>query len=352
MKISRITPNLYIQKPISKKNDIRKSYNIKNDILSFGIKKNQAYEQSVVLGKTIIPNLFKIKSRIKEEREEKIFQQFLEREGKISKKEYYYIKNKYPFILDKAVDMVIENNYSYTTPSEMAKFAVNAKNYLDNCDKLKEKNYCIISIGTSPAPLTETLKNLGCNVIFLPISGIRFTNETDKENVKKNNNLKLSLEYAKEKSKELNLTKDTEYIVLDYAFSRKTLNTVSQSIYENNYIATKEKVWDISLAQLMNAIYKSNEVPLKIKSTPESIEQFLSEFDDDLYCSDFTPLCNVPHFYLDDEKNKSRLGSVSSSKKSKKELFEEFDKYSKPLARCYSLCTLEILDSMGEIKCK
>lgn len=287
-----------------------------------------------------------IKEKLIQKKENKIFDQFLKREGKVSVKEYENICKKYPFILEKAREMVIEDSYAYTTPTQIAKFALNTKNYLDNCERLRGKEYTIVSIGTSPTPLTETLDNLGCNVTYIPISGLRFC--TENNTVEKNENLKLALEYLKEKCSKND--KNMQYVVIDYAFSGRTLRTISNLMSKDDYITKEENIWDISLSQLLSKVFKSNEVPLEKNYEFEDLEKFFEEYDDDLYCSDFTPLGNVPHFYLADEKNEERLGSVFSKGKTKEELFKEFDNYSRPLARCFNLCTLNVLNLMGEIK--
>lgn len=291
-------------------------------------------------------DIFGIRAKLHKKKEDKIFNQFLKKSKKVSVQEFKNICKKYPFIIDRAIDMVLEDSWAYTTPSQMAKFALNTKNYLDNCERLKDKKYTIVSIGTSPTPLTETLDNLGCNVVYIPISGLRFCSENNQ--VEENENLKLAMEYLQGKCS--NNDKDMQYVVIDYAFSGRTLKTISTLMSKDNYITEKENVWDISLSQLLSKIFKEKEVPLEKKYEFEDLEKFFEEYDDDLYCSDFTSLGNVPHFFLEDRKNEERGGSVFSNGKTKEELFNEFDNFSRPLARCFNVCVLNILNIMGEIK--
>ena len=318
---------------ISKNKAISFSSDTENDILYYD---NNNFKADI-LG---------IRAKLQKKNEDKIFTFFLRKPKKVSVREYKNICKKYPFIIDKARDMVLKDSFAYTTPAQIAKLALNTKNYLDNCERLKGKEYTIVSIGTSPTPLTETLDNLGCNVAYIPISGLRFC--TENNHVAENENLKLALEYLKEKCSKNN--KDMQYVVIDYAFSGRTLKTISSLMSKDNYITDKKNIWELSLSELLAKVFKEEEVSLEKKYELEDIEKFFEEYDDDLYCSDFTPLGNVPHFYLEDRKNEERYGSVYSVGKTKEELFKEFDNYSRPLARSFNLCVLNTLDMMGEIK--
>ena len=106
--------------------------------------------------------------------EEKFFNSFLEKEGKVSLAEYQKIVKHHPSTISRSYFMCSENKTLGITPKSTAKMAIALKDYYDK----KYKNYKIISIGTSPAVITETMQNLGADVLFLPISHLHQIGDT------------------------------------------------------------------------------------------------------------------------------------------------------------------------------
>lgn len=285
-----------------------------------------------------------IKLKIKESREENIFTKFLQQKGKVTLDEYNLIKKELPFIIQKANEIVENKTKVACKPKDMAKLAINIKYYIDNAKELEGKDYRIISIGTSPAPLTEALQNLGCEVIFVPISGINSL-VSDKE-INCNRNLKLALEYLKSKGvcKEKNNNKKN--IVIDYAFSGKTLSTICSFLAKENKLDYKEDIWCLSLIDLMiSMLYKKdNKNPIEIPNNEKPL--LLKNYREDLHFSLENEISNVPHFDIDDRKNNERTNSISSKLHTKEGLFKAFDEFSKPLARAYSLCVINEMEKL------
>ena len=55
--------------------------------------------------------------------------------------------------------------------------------------------------------------------------------------------------------------------------------------------------------------------------------------------SNFADVCNVPHFHVY-EQFSVPSGYISPKIKTQNQLFKEFDDYSQPLARAFSLCAI------------
>lgn len=280
-----------------------------------------------------------IKLKIRQNREESLFNKFINKNGKVSVEEYKFIREKMPFILDKAAEMVAKECKCACLPKDIATLAINAKSYFDNAKELKGKNYRIISIGTSPAPLAEALQNLGCNVIFVPISGINLL-VSDKD-INSSKNLKLALEYLRRKGVCAEENNNLKNIVMDYTFSGKTLSTICMLLVRENKLTSAEDIWALSMNDLLVSLLydKNNKAP--IETSFEEKAQLLKAYKEDLLYSFESEIANVPHFHINDRDNLKKDNSISSNRKSKAELFRAFEDYSKPLARAFSLCVID-----------
>ena len=280
-----------------------------------------------------------IKLQIRKTKEEKLFNNFINRKGKVSLDEYNIIHEKAPFILNKAAEMVAKESKCACLPKDIAILAINAKHYIDNAKELDGKDYRIISIGTSPAPLAEAMENLGCNVIYVPISGINSL-VSDKD-IQASENLKLALEYLKRKGVCAEKNNDLKNIVLDYTFSGKTLTTICMLLVKDNNLQSKKDIWAMSLTDLLVSVLYSKEIEQPIDLTFEEKAGLLKDYREDLLFSFEGDIANVPHFNIDDKKNHNDFNSISSRWYSKAELFKQFDDFSKPLARAFSLCVID-----------
>jgi len=104
----------------------------------------------------------------------RLSEDFFYGEGKVSAEICEDIINNHPSILTEAYKIysqfVSDKHKTLSmSPEITAKAAFNLKNYFDE----KYKNYRIISIGTSPAPISNAIEHLGADVIYLPVSGAR-----------------------------------------------------------------------------------------------------------------------------------------------------------------------------------
>ena len=264
---------------------------------------------------------------------DKKFENFLTSQGQVTLKEYKEIKKHNPSIIDKAGLYISSQKKSHLiTPQINAKAGYLTKNYID--EKYGENNYRIISIGTSPSVLTHSMEILGAEVIYLPISGLKDYNG------KANKNIDTALNYLKRK----NINKKKLTIVTDFATSGKSLENAEKlirRIFPKNPIKAKE-TQSLILYSLEYAIKQG-----LINCEEENI--IAQAFAMDQLKGKCEMLCNVPHFYINDERNKSNKNSISSENATEKEIHKKFETYSTKYARAFELCTINELDKMGLI---
>jgi hypothetical protein len=134
------------------------------------------------------------------------------------------------------------NGRSGTT--EVARAALELKN---KYDEQYDKNYTIISIGTSPAAISEVMSALGCNVVFLPASGLNkipSLRQNDPENFIIQTNLKYMIEYVKSK---INNNSGT-IILLDYYDTGGGLNSIYE-VFKESEICQTDRIQKHSIAK-------------------------------------------------------------------------------------------------------
>lgn len=259
--------------------------------------------------------------------EEVFFQKFLKRKGKVSKKEYNDIVKNHPRTLAKCYEMCSKDNVDINSNvKSIATIACNLKDFYDN---LYDNNYTIVSVGRSPAPFTEVMQNLGCNVIFLPISSLGTLSDSIKEGKSLSAieaefpNIKIMMDYATKKGI---AEKDAgEIIILDHTASGKSLE-VMEALLKKRGDIPQEKIHSHIL---MTDISTAKKFPLDIR-----------DFGDvyfDLAMHDLKKLCNVPKFCC--------YGSIEQLQTKNLEyndlanlLHSQMDNFSKPLARAWCLC--------------
>jgi len=288
-------------------------------------------------------DLIQIKN--KEKHEEELFEKFINKSGKVTKKDYDYILKKHPKIIDlayKKIEPYLATDYLYTkvpNPEIIAKSALNIKDFIEK----SYKNYKIISVGTSASSISEALKNLGCDVIFLSISGIAMYEQNNAninyQNVFDESNSKYNLihiyDYLKSKGIDENM-QDSEVIILDYTNSGITLNCL-KTFMDNNFNLSPKQIHKASIIlTLLNN--KNSKYRVNAKE--------IIELDRAMSFSSVSSVSNTAHFYLDDVDNRYPPHYQSgdciplSSCENQADLFKKLDKFSKPLARAYSLCVL------------
>lgn len=269
-------------------------------------------------------------------KEDEFFKTFLNKKGKISKKEYAEIIKKHPSAIIKAQKLLEKEKPTQSSPKEVAQAARKLK---EKYDKEYKNGYIIASIGTSPSPITEVMSVLGSDVIFIPASGLGRI-ETSKNYIFRNQyptvasrltNVQHIINYAKKNGIKRN-RKET-LILLDYCNSGTSLSNLCDIFIEEK-LYTPERIHDKSI--LNDLIETTN---LKVHNSDFRLEEY-ANIAHDMYYSNSEKVSNVPHFYVYEQENQIGLGSISAEGKKPNKLFKEFDEYSQPLARAFSLCVI------------
>ncbi len=261
--------------------------------------------------------------KLHKQKEEKYFNKFLIRKGKVTKEEYEDIVKKHPYSLVKAKKYCDENLKDSITPQVMATIVSKAHNYI----KENYKNARIISIGTSPAPLCEQLALLGHDILFIPATGARSL-DVEKDSPDKIPSLKYLIDYIKSKD----LDDGKLNIVLDFTCTGGSLRAIRNLIKKYTNVK-EENIKAKSLNDLLNKAFAEANLIEKLT---------LDVYFESLFLSSPENVSNVPHYEVlnnrfrkyDDDDFVIRIEN-----KSEKEIFREFENSSQPLARAYSLCT-------------
>ena len=260
------------------------------------------------------------------------FSVFSEQEGKVSKENFGLILKNNPEIIEKAKNFTALHYTGKATAEEIVKTSIAIKNYLD---EKYDSNYRIISLGTSPYPISQTLEYLGKDVIYVPISTLsQFSKYFD--NYKDFPNLVASLSYLKKQIKSKEGNAQTKNIILDYAYSGATFENIEYLIQEAK-VAPKRSIRKEPLNELMQIALA--------KSKTENRQTIFAHLSYDMENSEIGNLSNVPHFSImqtyDNEKESPY------SKNYRTQIFNGFETYSTPLARAFSL---DILDELYKTK--
>lgn len=307
---------------------INQPYFYKNQPLS--LNKNsktsdiKSYNELSFLSKTSRINKAKIEAGMC--REAELFSEFLEKEGKVTKEEYEDIKKNHPSFFLRAQKYCKNFYYGESSAYDAAQVALLADEYFKN----NFKNYRIISLGTSPAPIAEQLAAMGHDVVFLPVSGLRnYNSKTD--TLEELPELRAVMQYLDTK----NIDDGKLNIVFDFTDSGSTLRAVARII--KKYFSLKNsKITKISI----------NDDVIESAYT-RSTEKYLH----DAACCDVEQISNVPHFpVVSNEVARydfiGKNDTLYLKNIAKQELFRQFDNYSSPLARAFSLCTMREIDKL------
>lgn len=307
------------------------------------------YSQKEVIG-DIYGSYYPIFSQLKEQ---EYCQNFLNKEGKVTIEEAREIIAKHPMTLAKSYRLIAEKKDSMKskkllqTPKCTAKAAYNLKKYFSK----NYKNYRIISIGTSPASITEAMEHLGAEVIYVPASSLgklkadTYLTFSDKKKPEELRNVRLITKYIK--SKLMGKENDKYNIVLDYTCTGNSLKMFCE-LLKNKVGIDKDKLISASLYEIMDIIRELESEKVDLRLSNSNIEDIVH----DCIMQTSEKLCNVPHFDIDDNinyfKNKENDRTyICSRRKTFPTVFKEFENYSTPLARAYSLCTFNELRKMN-----
>ena len=258
--------------------------------------------------------------------EEKFLQDFLKRNGKVSKEEYDDIIQNHPRTLAKCYEMCeTEKGDINSSVKTVAKSAVKLKDLFDN---LYGKKYTVVSIGRSPAPFAEVMQNLGCNVIFLPASSLHGTSGEMNEDSSLSEiekvlpHVKVVMDYATKKG--IAEEDAGEIILLDYSMSGTSLNVMEKLMKKRGDIPP-EKIHKHPLVESF--------------SLSKNLKFEGREFSDvifDLAGHELKNICNVPRFECNAFRN---IMYKHLNDEEYNDLYhKQFDDFSQPLARAWCLC--------------
>ncbi len=245
---------------------------------------------------------------------------FANKKGNFSINDYIRLRANYQIALVGARNTV--RKHKCINPLYTAKAANAIKAYFDK--QYGENSYRIISLGTSPAFICETIQKMGSDVLFMPISGLHKNRKIDPND--KNINIYIALRYLKNR---LDEAKDSgkKNIVIDYVCTGSSLDSAVNLII-NKIGIEEDGIVKCSLLDLLYKLSLDDEYDLNCDDA-KNIEMAIasSEVDD---------ICCVPHFE-----------AYWHEGFSDEEVFDKFDNYSSSLARLYQLC---VCDEITKIK--
>lgn len=231
-----------------------------------------------------------------------------------------------------------ECSHQILEPDKIVNYANDLKNYFDK--KYGKNKYRIISLGTSPTNVTQSMEYLGCEVIYLPFSDVKSSKNSQKpipKSYKELKNAQIAMNYLCSKGVGSYRDKKTN-VIIDYTASGRSLYYAAKYINEmlldkNPY--RKPKVKAYSLLQIINKLENNNKSSKDIMQVQTDLNDF-SFLCASSYITDTSP---VPHFSITND-NPTNKGYVLSENKTEEQIFEEFENYSTALSRLYSICLL------------
>ena len=272
---------------------------------------------------------------------------FITKKQKVTLDEYYDIKENNPTILYKALKKYQADKkyfHTKTTPLTIGKTSLALKKSFD--EKYGKNNYRIISLGTSPAFITEPMKELGAEVIFLPISHIHKLHncehnvENEIKTLKENEPINAALDYLDYKG----VCDDKVNILLDYTCNKATL-THMRNLIKDRFGLDENNLVECDLMPYLRSI--DNEFP-----SDELNEEMILDIEADLFthCGEF--FCNVPHFSIYENINKDNptSGYISCENRAREDVYHDFENYSRNTGRCFALLVFNDLDKKGLLK--
>ena len=283
---------------------------------------------------------------IQQTNDTKRYYEFLNRKGKVTKEEYFDIKKKNPQIISKAriyTEKMMEEKDIYTTPELSAKIISGLVHYKDSKHK-------IISIGTSPSFLTEGLKEIGVDVVFVPISNGSNCKgqDTMRDYYECYPNLKHVANYIKSKGiTGEKIGRDETLVLLDYKSTGRTIHLIKRILLEDCNIPEE----NIRVTYLNNFIDSGLLNSKNHERKKDDRENVFMNTIMDIFEQRVESMANVAHFSVyRDYFNKRNSTYITSKNKSEEQLFREFEEFSRPEARAYQLCVLNELDKAGVLK--
>lgn len=275
------------------------------------------------------------------QKENEFFNNFLKTKGKVTLEQYENVKQCHPRALLKAYEICDRIDGPITRPYDIARYSIALKDYYQ---KLYDGNYTIVSIGTSPAPITEVMQNLGCKVIFLPISSLSYLDNSNLYPLRnlyptiasRHHNIDVLMQYATKKG--INKKDAGTLVVLDFSKSGRSLENMRKILEERKDIDSDRIKTHSLIADLAEIAKGYNDMNITERDT--------KNLGHDLVLSEFENIINVPHFTYD---GMPYYGNqVEADYKKSSVIFDEFDNFSTPFGRAWSLVSLHEAMKMRE----
>ena len=180
------------------------------------------------------------------------------------------------------------------------------------------------------------MQNLGCDILFLPISNLNYMSENSVYPLRKSYpniasrfpNIKILMDYCTHKG--IGKNKEKEIILLDFCSTGKSLRIMDQIIKVRGDIP-KEKIHRHSIIDDLE----------ELKNEKNSVsKQAIRYLNSDMIRSASESVCNVPHFPIDDTDCKFSKENevIHTGKKLKIQIFKEIENFSRPKGRAWVLC--------------
>ena len=131
-----------------------------------------------------------------------------------------------------------------STPKRMVELAKSAcclaekiKTHFDS--KYGDKNYTIISIGRSMSAISEIMQDLGSNIKFIPLSGMKNNSEIS------NNSIHIFKKYLESiglNKEQIKKNSEHKYIFFDFAYSGKSLENATKLLTNDNLLGEHSNI--------------------------------------------------------------------------------------------------------------
>lgn len=263
------------------------------------------------------------------------FRDFVAKEGKVTLAEYQEIKQKQPKLLKLAetfISLERKKIGMFQTPEDTAELVQAMQDWFD---EEFDNNYIIVSIGTSPAFVTECMSALGKDVIFVPVSGVCIApaEEEFEEYLEEYPRAKVVADYLKEELSKQGV-ENKSVILLDYKAHGTTLELFDK-IARQHCGKSPLFVYKCDIGQLINELFGL-----------ETFSDYSKKYRDDVIDSTVEHIANVPHYYINYSAETLDQWKGGFDIEDEKSQYRELQNNSTPLGRAYQLLVLDELDKM------
>lgn len=333
MKISPVRNNVFYRqlnknKPCQKDKAVIRNVNFEKYQQFFNIPNNFNYLtfQSTSINQTPVENpLYNYD-----------FRDFIFQKGKVSLDEYKKLKQEHPELLELANNFVSSESKTLNInqkPKETAILSKKVQEWLDNT--FGENGYILVSIGTSPAFLTESLSAMGKNVIFVPVSRANCLMNRDEleECFKLFPKVEVVAQYLKEELSKQN-TENKTVVLMDYKVEGSTLKLFN-SIVKNKCGIPQSQIYTCNIVKLIKDLICADNLKLSFENFRKDIGMQRAAF-----------IANVAHYNIDTMAALLHHHTSDFEFDSEKVKYRNLQNDSTPLGRAYQLLVLDELEKM------